>query len=114
MRLAVLLPILLLATGCTRNYYRNWADQDTYGVVQERNCDPRWEADKLTVYGDPRARFHDPFDPDHEPMPPDDPAADQYMQRAGGIKGYKKWHKNGDAPWIEDPSWRDYLDLDKE
>ena len=114
MRLAVVLPILLMATGCTRNYYRNWADKDTYGVVQERNDDPRWEADKLTIYGDPKARFHDPFDPDHEPMPPDDPAANQYMQRAGGIKGYKKWHKNGDAPWIEDPSWRDYLDLDKD
>src|SRR5262249_39564045 len=38
----------------------------------------------------------------------------QYMVRANGIKGYSHWHKDGDAPWIEDPAWRDALDLDKD
>ena len=47
-------------------------------------------------------------------MPPDDPAAAQYMVRADGIKGYSHWHNDGDAPWIEDPDWRDALDLDKQ
>jgi outer membrane protein TolC len=113
-RLWILVPLmLLLGAGCTRTFYRNWADAETYGEVQERNNDPRWEVDKLTVYGDPRARFYDPYNPDHPPLPPDDPAAAQYMVRADGIKGYKGWHKDGDAPWIEDPGWRDYLDLDK-
>jgi outer membrane protein TolC len=94
--------------------YRNWADRETYGEVQERNADPRWHIDQVRVYGDPRARFYDPFNPDHPPIPPDDPAAAQYMVRANGIKGYSHWHKDGDAPWIEDPAWRDSLDLDKE
>lgn len=106
--------LLLACCGCTRTMYRNWADRETYGEVQERNNDPRWKVEKLSVYGDPRARFYDPFNPDHPPMPPDDPAADQFMIRADGIPGYKHWHKDGDAPWIEDPAWRDALDLDKE
>jgi outer membrane protein TolC len=108
-----LIALLLLTCGCTRTMYRNWADRETYGEVEERNADPRWHIDDVRVYGDPRARFYDPFNPDHPPMPPDDPAADQYMVRANGIKGYSHWHKDGDAPWIEDPAWRDSLDLDK-
>jgi outer membrane protein TolC len=108
-----LIALILLTCGCTRTMYRNWADRETYGEVQERNADPRWHIDDVRVYGDPRARFYDPFNPDHPPMPPDDPAADQYMVRANGIKGYSHWHKDGDAPWIEDPDWRDSLDLDK-
>src|SRR5579863_971745 len=94
--------------------YRNWADRETYGELQERNDDPRWHVDDTPVYGDPRARFYDRSNPDHPPMPPDDPAADRYMVRANGIKGYSHWHKDGDAPWIEDPAWRDSLDLDKD
>ncbi|CAN5546786.1 hypothetical protein BH10PLA2_BH10PLA2_25230 [soil metagenome] len=114
MRVWGFVAILLLTCGCTRTMYRNWADRETYGEVQERNGDPRWHIDDVKVYGDPRARFYDPFNPDHPPMPPDDPAADQYMVRANGIKGYSHWHKDGDAPWIEDPAWRESLDLDKE
>jgi outer membrane protein TolC len=106
--------VLLLFCGCTRTWYRNSADRETYSEVQERNDDPRWQVEHLSVYGDPRARFYDPFNPDHPPMPPDDPAADQFMIRADGIRGYSHWHKDGDAPWIEDPAWRDSLDLDKE
>jgi len=48
---------LLACCGCTRTMYRNWADRKTYGEVQERNNDPRWKVEKLSVYGDPRARF---------------------------------------------------------
>ncbi len=114
MRAWARIALLLLLCGCTRTTYRNWADRETYGEVQERNDDPRWRVDHLSVYGDPRARFYDPFNPDRPPMPPDDPAADRFMVRADGIKGYKRWHKDGDAAWIEDPAWRDSLDLDKE
>jgi len=34
---------LLACCGCTRTMYRNWADRETYGEVQERNNDPRLE-----------------------------------------------------------------------
>src|SRR5262249_48716911 len=36
---------------------------------------PAWAIENWHVYPDPRARFGDPSDPDHPPMPPDDPAA---------------------------------------
>lgn len=112
--LAILAAALVLSGGCTRAFYRNWADRETFDCVQERNNVPVWHVPDLRVYPDPRARFFDPFNPDREAMPPDDPAADKYMIRADGHRGWRGWHHDGDAPWIEDPSWRDYLELDKD
>jgi outer membrane protein TolC len=110
----VLLVCLLLAalTGCTRSYYRRSADRETFAAVQERNCDPRWSS-PLSVYTPPESRLHDPFNPDRSPMPPDDPAAHRYMHCANGIRGALHWHKDGDAPWVEDPYWRVFLELDQ-
>ena len=45
-------------------------------------------------------------------MPPDDPAAHQYMHWADGHRGYAHWHKNGDACHVTD--WLGYLDLSEE
>ena len=45
-------------------------------------------------------------------VPPDDPAAYQYMLRVNGMRNYRRWHKDGDAPSVEDPAWRAYLPLD--
>jgi hypothetical protein len=33
---------LLLATGCTRTYYHDYADRDVYGILRERLFDWRW------------------------------------------------------------------------
>ncbi|ADG69297.1 Outer membrane protein-like protein [Planctopirus limnophila DSM 3776] len=104
---AVLSSALLvsLCTGCSRNYWRTQADFDTYNEVLKKTRDPRWDLPRVTVEADPRSRFFDPFDPDHEPLPPDDPAAAQYMVRASGWNGYKSWHKLGESLTVENPQW---------
>jgi outer membrane protein TolC len=111
--LLVLMFTAISMEGCTRPFYRRWADRETYGAIEERNTDSRWAIPKVGIDPPVQSRLHDPFDPDWPPLPPDDPAAYRYMQRVNGIRGYRGWHKNGDAPWIEDPSWRDGLSLDE-
>ena len=36
------------------------------------------------------------------------------MHHVNGIKGYTRWKENGQADWIEDPTWRKHLQLDEE
>lgn len=71
----VLLSAALLAAGCTRKFFRERADADACALLTEKNRFEPWKIEQFHVYPDPRARFADPFDPDHPPMPPDDPAA---------------------------------------
>jgi outer membrane protein TolC len=111
MRLLVLISLICLSSGCTRAFYRLRADRDTYSAIDERDHDPRWDLPRISVDTPPQSRLHDPFNPDHPPMPPDDLAAHRYMHWANGMHGYRHWHKDGDAPWIEDPSWLGSLDL---
>src|SRR5262249_45802221 len=99
--------------GCTRSFYRRWADRETYGTINERDHDPRWFLPNVSVDVPPESRLYDPFNPDRPPMPPDDPAAHRYMHWANGMHGYLFWHNNGDAPWIVDPAWYNYLPLDE-
>lgn len=77
----ILLVTLLLATlgsGCTRRFFREYADRDVEKVLTEKNVFEPWRIEQWHVYPDPRARFADPTNPDRPPMPPDDPAA-QYL-----------------------------------
>jgi outer membrane protein TolC len=113
MRILGLMLLIALLSGCTRTFYRTSADREVYGAIDERDHDPRWALPRIDVYPSPDSRLYDPFDPDHPPLPPDDPAAFRYMKRANGIRGYRHWHKDGDAPWIEDPDWRNTLPLDE-
>ncbi|HEV3081144.1 MAG TPA: hypothetical protein VGY66_15300, partial [Gemmataceae bacterium] len=62
-------------SGCTRPFYRKRADAEVNQVLAEKDRYPNWAIEQYHVYPDPRARFADPTDPDHPPMPPDDPAA---------------------------------------
>jgi len=62
-------------SGCTRPFYRKRADAEVNQVLAEKDRYPNWAIEQFHVYPDPRARFADPMDPDHPPMPPDDPAA---------------------------------------
>ncbi len=111
MRKLAVLSMALLLLGCSRAFYRQDADVQTYAAVDERLNDPRWLLPPASIQPPVQSRLHDPFDPDHPPLPPDDPAAHQYMISANGMRGYKHWHKDGDAPWIESPQWRDFLQL---
>ena len=87
------------------------ADRETYDILAEKTADPRWSAPRVNVVPQRSSRFSDPFDPDRPPLPPDDPVAHREMHNPGGMKGYRHWHKDGDAAWIENPAWRESLPL---
>ncbi len=92
--------------GCTRGFYRQQADNDAYNLIAQKSHDPRWDLGQYTIEIDPRSRMYDPFDADHEPMPPDDPTAHHLMHCVDCKKGAPCWHKFGDTNLIEN---RDYL-----
>ena len=102
------LAVVALA-GCTRMAYRQRADRQSYQILAEKITDERWAVPELDITPDPRSRFHDPYDPDFPPLPPDDPAAHQYMHCVDGKLGWKHWHRFGDTERVENPDWPVYL-----
>ena len=106
----VLLTITLIAiSGCSREKYRVRADRAAYGVIAERNTDPRWQTPQFNIEMDPRSRYYDPCDLDRPPMPQDDPTSQQYMRVVNGKKGWKHWLDNGERSSLESPGWRTTL-----
>src|SRR5262245_46195267 len=97
--------LLLSLAGCSRPFWRTQADFDTYHLLFEKTADARWDVPRLSVEADPRSRIFDPFDPDLEPLPPDDPVAHQFMHWVDGMRGYKSWHKFGQEMSVENPQW---------
>lgn len=92
-------------SGCSRQFWRRQADRDSYNAIGEKLNDPHWQVPRIDLTPDPRSRFFDPYDPDKQPLPPDDPAAHDSMHCVNGRKGYKNWHKLGTAFAIENPQW---------
>lgn len=114
-----LLGCLILATllsqgGCNRTYYRRQADMDAQGLIQQKISHPHWDLPRQTIDIDPRSRMFDPFNPDKEPMPADDPYSHELMHYVDGKKGWRKWHQFGDTPFAENPGWFDFLPLDEQ
>jgi len=81
-RLAKAIPLAAFSvaslnlTGCTREFFRQWANQDTTEAVFEKSRDPRFRLDMFSIEPPAMSRFADPFDPDHPAAPPDDVAAE--------------------------------------
>ena len=116
LRRAWLRPLwLLLAAlpGCVPGHYRRQADRDAYELVGEHVSEPQAALEHFSVYPDPRSRMFDPFDPDHEPLPPDDPQSHRLMHR-DGKEGYRHWHRHGDTSATENPDWQSCLPLDEQ
>jgi len=101
----VFLLVALLAisglSGCSRSFWRRNAEENAYDVLGEKITDPRWTSPRLDITPDERSRFYDPSDPDCAPLPPDDPAAHQYMHWMGGVP----WAKRRDKPWAGGVFW---------
>ena len=106
-RLAVVLTIfsMVVTPGCSRKFWREQAEEDAYEAIAEKQSDQRWLLPRINITPDERSRFYNPYDQDNAPMPPDDPAAHEFMHCANGMKGYKSWHKFGDMPSMENPQW---------
>ncbi len=105
---------VLLPTGCSRPFWRQQAELDTYQLLAEKLTDQRWIVPRLNVQPDVRSRFYNPHDIDFEPLPPDDPAAHELMHEVAGFSGYKSWHEFGVAFSIENPQWLDAFGLQRE
>jgi len=78
LRRGALLSILAVGSqsGCTREFYRDWANQDASEAVFEKSRDPRWRLDMFSIEPPARSRFADPYDPEFPPAPPDDPTSE--------------------------------------
>ncbi len=91
--------------GCTRTEYRQSADKQTYQILKEKSQDPRWRIPRMDITPDPTSRFYDVNDPDTPPLPPDDPAAKEYMERVYGMKGSPTWDQLHKIDHVENPNW---------
>jgi hypothetical protein len=70
--LVLLLALIPVTAGCTRRFFRDWADREVLQVLDSKDDFPQWELRDYYVYPHPLARFADPTNPDFPPMPPDD------------------------------------------
>src|SRR6185295_9137437 len=89
-RLAILSAVIFTsASGCTRSYYRQQADREVTHILNQKNMPGRWGLPDFRLEYDPRSRYFDPTNPDHPPMPPDDPNSHVFMHVVDGMKGAK-------------------------
>lgn len=101
--------MLAASSGCTRAWWRKQADDDVRETVTEK-CG---YFDNVDVTPTADSRLYDPFDPDCEPMPPDDPNSHQLMHRVDGHRGWKHWHDKGDASFVDAQTWLPSLPRDE-
>ncbi len=101
--------LLGLLPACSRSFFREAADEEVRRLVAEKSNDPRWALENFTIDMHPRSRYFDPADPDHPPMPPDDPASHALMVAVDGHQGYGGWYDHGTVEELENPSWRTSL-----
>lgn len=105
------LIVAAIAAGCTRPWYREQADRESYSLVQQHiPCNA--PIGRIDITPDPLSRLADPYNPDRPPKPPDDPTAAFFMDCPGGMYGYSHWDKYGIRDAIEPPDWRASLGLD--
>jgi outer membrane protein TolC len=106
----LLLPLLL--ASCDRAWYRRDADREAYGLISSHIVCPQFDVGRTRVEPDAASRLFDPDDPDHPRRPPDDPIARLFMNRPGGMRGGKRWDRDGIADSIENPAWEVLLGID--
>ncbi|MEL7500078.1 MAG: TolC family protein [Planctomycetota bacterium] len=112
---ACLCCLSVAAVGCSRAAYRQRADRDAYQLIFSRQVDPRWHIPARTVEPDPTSRMADIACPDCGPLPPDDPAASDYMvQPYGTRRPIDYWAKRGILPAVDNEQWIQYLPTDEE
>lgn len=101
--------ILTYGGGCSRPHYRVKADKEAYNLLACATQHPQLQLDDYRIDIDPRSRMFDRYDPDCEPMPPDDPLSHNKMHCVAGMKGSKHWHECGCTQCVENPTWKQYL-----
>jgi len=54
------------------------------------------------------SRLFDPSNPDHPPMPQDDPASHKFMQSVVMVRGPAEWQKSGQPDTAPDHAWKQF------
>ncbi len=109
-----LLIALQVLSGCKPSKYRQMADRDAYSLENQKASMAGFAPGQFGVYADPRSRMFDPNNPDYEPMPPDDPTANQLMQYIDGKKGSPKWKRLPKTLFVENPGWLESIPTNHE
>lgn len=103
----------MLCSGCSRIQYRQQADREVDCLVRERTLAeyllPNRKLAPISI-----SRMADPASPDCGPLPPDDPAAAEYMACPYKSKGSSLWQERGQLADIEDTTWKHALPTDDE
>ena len=96
--------------GCARSFYRKSADRDVYSAITEKALavNPESLPENSSIVAGPESRLFDPFDPDHPPLPPDDPLAHELMKRVDG-RGARAWRQAANPEAVESDLWRQFL-----
>lgn len=110
---ACALLALLAPLGCSRNFYRQQADQQAHCLLDQKALPAESTPGRFRIDVDPRSRMFDPFDPDCEPMPPDDPTAAQYLECVDGKRGSSDWQDVRRTSFVDSPSWQSHLPRDE-
>jgi hypothetical protein len=107
--------LLCASVGCVRSFYRRSADREVYRAIEDKAAllaAPELPTQiKVTATGD--SRLFDAFDPDHPPMPPDDPLAHEFMVKVDGKRGARAWRKPANPAAVQGEAWREFLPCDK-
>ena len=108
--------LLCASVGCVRSFYRKSADHEVSRAIAEK-------AEKLNapdlpqqtnVVASAESRLFDAFDPDHPPMPPDDPLAHELMIKVDGKNGARSWRQPANPAAVQSAAWREFLPRDKD
>ncbi|MBA4016792.1 MAG: hypothetical protein C0483_06370 [Pirellula sp.] len=106
---AISTAFILTNSGCTRTQYHRQADREVTTILNQKNMPGRWGLPGFRLEYDPRSRYFDPTNPDHPPMPPDDPYSHVFMHYVDGMHGARNYHVDGDLKSLPNPAWRTQL-----
>ena len=106
---AIIFAFILATVGCTRVHYHRQADREVTTILNQKNMPGRWGLPGFRLEYDPRSRYFDPTNPDHPPMPPDDPYSHVFMHYVDGKRGARNYHVDGDLKSLPNPGWRTQL-----
>jgi hypothetical protein len=110
----LLLSLFTTSTSCTRPYYRRQADREVNCIIDHKSMALGNAPGQFRIDVDPKSRMFDPNSPDCPPMPPDDPISHQLMHCVDCKPGAPCWRHAGKTPYVDNPTWEEYLPRDKD
>lgn len=106
--------LLVSPVGCTRSMYRRQADNEVNCIIDNKAKAVGSQPGEFRIDVDPRSRMFDSNSPDCPPMPPDDPVSHQLMHCVDCKPGSPCWKHMNKTPYVDNPSWQEYLPRDED